>query len=104
MVRKSSGCEVAGCDGAHIAEGVCHHGDGPHKAKGLCKSCYQRAHRVYSQRRMPAFHALTPNDVREIRHLYGTGKYTQVELGRKFGVSGKSVCHIVHRKTWANVD
>lgn len=104
MARKSAGCEVVGCDGAHIGEGVCHHGDGPHKAKGLCKSCYQRAHHPPSQRRMPAFHVLTPDAVREIRHLYRTGDYSQVELARRFGVSGKSVCHIVNRKSWQNVE
>lgn len=97
-------CSVQGCDGAHIAEHLCHYGDGPHKAKGLCKSCYGRAHRVYSQRRLPAFHVLTPEAVREIRHMYSTGDYSQRELAKRFGVSGKSVCQIVHRKTWANVE
>ncbi|OBK00046.1 hypothetical protein A5741_25190 [Mycolicibacterium conceptionense] len=104
MVRKSSGCEVADCDGAHINEGLCHYADGPHKAKGLCKRCYNKAHRIYSQRRMPAFHVLTPDAVREIRHLYATGNYSQTELARKFAVSGKSVCHVVNRKTWQNVE
>lgn len=102
--RTPGKCTVDGCDSEHIAEGLCHYGDAPHKAKGLCKSHYGRANRVYSQRRMPAFHVLTPDAVREIRHLYGTGNYSQVELARKFGVSGKSVCHIVHRKTWQNVE
>lgn len=97
-------CTIEGCDGAHLAEGLCHYGDGPHKAKGLCKSHYRRANRVYSQRRLPAFHVLTPESVREIRHMYATGNYSQRELAKQFGVSGKSVCHIVHRKTWQNVE
>lgn len=97
-------CSIDGCDGAHIAEGMCHHGDGPHKARGLCVQCYRRSRRIYSHRRLPAFHVLMPDDVREIRHLYETGKYSQRELAQKFGVSGKSVCHIVHRKTWQNVE
>ncbi|WP_165612865.1 hypothetical protein [Mycolicibacterium fortuitum] len=53
---------------------------------------------------MPAFHVLTPEAVREIRRMYATGDYSQKELAQRFGVSGKSVCHIVHRKTWANVE
>ncbi|WP_165691993.1 helix-turn-helix domain-containing protein [Mycolicibacterium conceptionense] len=53
---------------------------------------------------MPAFHVLTPESVREIRHMYATGNYSQRELAKQFGVSGKSVCHIVHRKTWQNVE
>lgn len=104
MVRKSAGCEVADCDGKHIADGLCHNGDGPHKAKGLCKSCYQRAHRVCSQRTLPKFHTLTPDDVREIRDLYATRQYSQVELGRKFGVSGKAVSELINRKTWQHVE
>lgn len=104
MARTSAGCGIPGCDGAHINEGLCHFGDGPHKAKGLCKSHYGKAHRVYSQRRLPAFHVLNPDDVRMIRNLYETGSYSQSELGRKFGVSGKAVCQIVNRKTWASVE
>lgn len=104
MGRRSGGCTVDGCEGGHIAEGMCHYGDAPHKAKGLCKSHYRQANHVPSQRRMPAFHVLTPESVRQIRHLYGTGNYSQVELARKFGVSGKSVCHIVNRKSWQNVE
>ena len=104
MVRKSSGCEVADCDGAHIAEGMCHYGDGPHKAKGLCKGHYGQSRRVYSERTLPASHTVMPDDVREIRALYETGDYDQAELGRKFGVSPKAVSEIVNRKTWPDVE
>ncbi len=82
----------------------CHFCDQPFKAKGCCKPCYAKQRRVYSVRTLPKFHTLMPDDVREIRYLYDTGNYSQSELGQKFGVSGKSVCQIVHRKTWANVD
>lgn len=95
---------MQGCDGAHMRERRCHFGDGPHKAKGLCKSHYGKANRVYSQRELPTFHVLAPDDVREIRGLHETGQYSQIELARKFGVSGKSVHHIVHRLTWQHVD
>lgn len=104
MGRKSAGCEVAGCDGAHLQKRMCHYGDGPHKAKGLCKRCYGLSHNPRSTRTLPAFHVLMPDDVRQIRHLHATGDYSQVELARKFGVSGKAVCHIVNRKTWASVE
>ncbi|MEX3653908.1 hypothetical protein ABFW14_30525 [Mycolicibacterium fortuitum] len=104
MARTPGGCAVDDCDGKHIAEGMCHYGDAPHKAKGLCKGCYGKANRVYSERKLPHFHALMPDDVREIRQLYATGDFSQKELAQRFGVSGKSVCHIVHRKTWANVE
>lgn len=103
-MARSAGCGIPNCDGAHINEGLCHFGDGKHKAKGLCKRHYARAHRIYSQRRLPAFHVLTPDAVREIRRMYATGDYSQKDLAQRFGVSGKSVCHIVRRKTWANVD
>lgn len=43
---------------------------------------------------------LTVDQVKELRKLYKTGKYSQSELGRIFGVSGSTVCQIVHRKLW----
>ena len=104
MVRRSAGCQVDDCDGKHIAAGMCHYGDAPHKAKGLCKSCYGKANRVYSQRTLPKSHTLTPDDVREIRDLYGTGDYNQAEVGQKFGVTAKAVSEIVNRKTWQSVE
>ena len=97
-------CKVQGCDGAHMAEHMCHFGDGPHKAKGFCKGHYGKSRRIYSQRTLPKSHTLTPDEVRKIRRLYGTGDYRQSELGRKFGVTGKAVSELVNRKTWANVN
>lgn len=104
MARRSAGCAIADCDGAHIAEGNCHYGDGPHKAKGFCKAHYEESRRVYSKRTLPKSHTVVPDEVREIRALYDTGDYTQAELGRKFGVSGKAVSEIVNRKTWPSIE
>jgi hypothetical protein len=47
------------------------------------------------------FHAkLTDDDVREIRRLYATGKFSQQELARLFGVSQRMIGFIVRRKSW----
>lgn len=47
---------------------------------------------------------LTGPIVREIRQLYATGKWTQKELGRKFGVNQPTISTIIRRKTWAHVE
>ena len=46
---------------------------------------------------------LTESGVIEIRKLYATGKYTQEELGRMFGVYRTIISGVVNRKTWKHV-
>ena len=46
---------------------------------------------------------LTPDQVREIRRRAAAGE-TQAALGLEFGVSDVMVNHIVHRRTWKNID
>jgi len=46
---------------------------------------------------------LTEEDVKEIRKLYATGEWTQVELGRMFGVAANTISVVVNRKTWKHV-
>jgi len=46
---------------------------------------------------------LTPDQVREIRDLYGTGDYSMREVGIQFGVSHQTVFEIVNRKRWTHV-
>lgn len=41
--------------------------------------------------------------VKEIRALYATGDYTQVELGREYGVDNSTIWKIVHNKKWKHV-
>jgi hypothetical protein len=45
---------------------------------------------------------LSAKDVRKIRKLYATGKYTQKELGKKFGVIGCTIGAITSGYTWVN--
>lgn len=73
------------------------------KAKGLCGPCYKKSRRVYSERTLPKFHVLTPDDVREIRGLHSRG-LTQGELAAKFGISQPTVSAIVRRKAWREVE
>lgn len=37
----------------------------------------------------------------EIRSLYNTGKYTQKELGKIFGVANQTINYVVNYKLWA---
>lgn len=53
--RRGAGCSVPGCDGGHVADGMCHYGDGPHSAKGLCDVHYQRVRRAQDQQSLPNF-------------------------------------------------
>ena len=46
---------------------------------------------------------LTEKDVREIRALYGTTKYTLKELGKRFGVHRGHIGDIVRRKSWKHI-
>jgi len=46
---------------------------------------------------------LTEDDVREIRRLYATGKFSQRVLARRFGVSQATISLIVQRKIWKHV-
>jgi hypothetical protein len=47
---------------------------------------------------------LIEKDVRKIRKLWSTGKYTQCELADKFGVRQFCIWSIIHRKSWKHVD
>lgn len=46
---------------------------------------------------------LTEEQVREIRELYATGQYTQVEIGKAYGIGGDSICRIVNLKRWSHI-
>ena len=46
------------------------------------------------------FSKLTWDEVREIRKLYGSGEYTQKELGEMFDVHSSTINYIVLNKTW----
>lgn len=46
---------------------------------------------------------LTGEQVLKIREMYATGKYTQVELGKKFGIGGRAICAIVNRENWSHI-
>jgi len=46
---------------------------------------------------------LTEVCVLEIRELYSTGNYTQIELGNKYNISNTIISGIVNRKTWLHV-
>jgi hypothetical protein len=46
---------------------------------------------------------LTDDKIREIRHLDATGKFSQQELGLRFGVTFQMISLIVLRKSWKHV-
>lgn len=47
---------------------------------------------------------LNAEQVREIRALYATGRYTQKEIGERFGVAKNTVCGIINRRSWNHLD
>jgi hypothetical protein len=47
---------------------------------------------------------LNRTDIEEIRRLYASGKYSQSQLGRKFGITQTSVGRIVNRLNWKHVE
>ena len=46
------------------------------------------------------FAKITWSKAQEIRDLYQTGKYTQLQLGDRFGLSHTQVGNIVSGKAW----
>jgi hypothetical protein len=46
---------------------------------------------------------LTDSDVREIRELYASGKHTQWELARRYGVWQGSIWQIIKGKAWRHL-
>ena len=48
-------------------------------------------------------HKLRDADIVAIRQAYATGRYTQTEIGRIYGVSGPTVHYIVQHKIWTHL-
>ena len=46
---------------------------------------------------------LSESQVLEIRWLYQTSEYTQVALGKIFGISNAHICDIINRKKWTHI-
>ena len=46
---------------------------------------------------------LTEEEASEIRELYTTGKYSQLEIADEFGVSRCHVSRIINRQTWKHI-
>jgi len=42
---------------------------------------------------------LTPSQIREVRHLYRKGRYSQKELAEMYGVCSRTIMHIIHNRT-----
>ena len=47
---------------------------------------------------------LTPAKVRQIRRSYATGRWSQRELGEKYGVHQVTISAVVRGVTWLAVD
>ncbi len=43
---------------------------------------------------------LNPENVEKIRELYNTGKYTQEQLGKIFGITRNHICLVVNNRIW----
>lgn len=98
-------CAVEGCDSKHISEDRCHHCDEPHRSKGLCERHYFRHLRgtPVEPVRAKIQAKLTPDDVRQIRHLRREGNTLRV-IAAKYGVSMCAVSAACKGRTWADVD
>lgn len=49
------------------------------------------------------FHVLTEKKALEIKSLYSTGKYTQKQLGKMFGVQEETAGRIIRGKAWKHL-
>lgn len=64
----------------------------------MCRSC----HSDYDGT-VPSRAKLTEKQVLSIRDFWGTGLYSQKELGDRFGVSFKTISNIVNYRTWRRI-
>ena len=114
-------CEVVGCDRQHFVSGLCgmHYkrlrrfgsiDDEPVRAVRSAQSRGDRNGLRIHPERAPRgernSHAkLTgPDDVRWLRSLYATGRYTLRQVGAIFGVGPTEAGAIVRHKRWRHVD
>lgn len=49
------------------------------------------------------FAKLTEQDVKKIRELYETKKYTQKQIGNLFNITDSMICLIINRKSWKHI-
>lgn len=71
---------------------------GPGRNEG---KAHRRPRRAVGEQNQSA--KLTAAQVREIRELYATGRYSQRALAQQFGVGQNCVCDVVNRKTWRHI-
>ena len=62
------------------------------------RDCVQKRRHIYGER--SKLSRLSASDVREIRALYATKKFTQDRLAKRFGVDQTTIHHVVRGKTW----
>lgn len=46
---------------------------------------------------------LTDSDVRRIRRLYTTGKYTYAQLARQYGITPSAIGLIIRKQRWSHL-
>ncbi len=63
----------------------------------------KRIHGTHIQGEQHYQSKLTADNVRQIRILFATGKFTRAELARTFRVSSGAIFYIVIRKNWKHV-
>lgn len=90
---------------------VCHRCDNPpcinpgHLFAGTPKAnsedCADKGRSAHGERQ--GGHKLTEDEVRAIRAAYATGKFSQAELARTYGVSVSNMNFVIRGKTWARV-
>jgi hypothetical protein len=96
-------------DGLHAAHGPCHNRScvNPHHVsfKTRSENEHDKVRDGTHDRGERHIHAKLTNDqVVELRKLYATGRYTQMDLGRRYGMAQRSISQIVRRVTYSYVE
>lgn len=61
-------------------------------------------HAAYVLKSLRGHPKMTPDQVREIRHLYLTGNYTQKQLGVMYGIDASAISNIIRRRNWSHIE
>jgi hypothetical protein len=103
-------CDVCGCvRPSHLFEGGAleNNRDTHAKGRGADVSGNRNPSRRYPER-VPrgehhVFAKFTAATVRKVRALHATGKFTQVELAKRFKISRPHLCGLLKRKFWRHL-
>lgn len=86
-----------------VAKKRTYHGGAKNPARGLRNGKYTKPEKT-PRGEQNGWARLTADQVREIRRLYATGEFRQVDIAAMFGTPQTNISRILRRLAWAHVE